>query len=179
MLRGELTNLRAVERSDARLLHRWLNDPELMRYWGYPASTPSSTAIDRQVEQWLDEEAKLDRPACFMVDLLDGETVGLAVLSKFEADHACAELSLLIGEREHWGKGIGTDVVETVLDACFDQWNLHRITVRVEAFNERARALYEKCGFAVDATLREASFFDGAYHDVVLFSALSTDRPES
>jgi RimJ/RimL family protein N-acetyltransferase len=176
MIRGELTNLRAVERSDAGLLHCWFNDPELMRYWGVPASTVSRSEIERQIESWIDDEHHLDRPACFMIDLLNGDADGVAILNNFESNHSCVELSFLIGAQEHWGEGLGADVFTALVDACFEQWNLHRVTVRVEAFNERAIRLYEGVGFQLDARLREASYFDGGYHDVLVYSLLASDR---
>jgi RimJ/RimL family protein N-acetyltransferase len=176
MIRGELTNLRAVERTDTGTLHRWFNDPDLMCYWGVTASTVSQAEIARQIESWIDDERTLDRPACFIVELLSGSAVGVVILSNFLARHASVEISLLIGERDRWGQGVGTDVLQSLVDACFSQWNLHRLALRVEAFNERARRLYESCGFAHEATLRDASFFDGAYHDLLVYSLLSTDR---
>jgi L-amino acid N-acyltransferase YncA len=69
-------------------------------------------------------------------------------------------------------RGFGTDALETVLDACFAQWNLHRVWLRSEACNDRAHRLYRRCGFTHEATLRDASYLDGRYHDVLVFSIL-------
>jgi RimJ/RimL family protein N-acetyltransferase len=176
MIRGESTNLRAVERSDAGQLHHWFNDPELMRFWGVPGATVSGAEIERQIEAWIEDERQMDRPACFIIETLDGAEVGIAILGRYEKTHASVEISLMIGERERWGQGLGSDALTSLADTCFDQWNLHRVSLRVEAFNERAQRLYERCGFQRDATLREASYFDGAYQDVVVYSLLATDR---
>ncbi len=176
MIRGELTNLRAVERSDAGQLHRWFNDPEVMRFWGLPDATISRAEVERRIENWIDDERGHEHPACFIIELLDGTDVGVAILGRYEPAHSAIELSMMIGERERWGEGLGTDALTALVDICFDQWNLHRVSLRVEAFNERACRLYERCGFKLDATLREASYFDGAYQDVLVYSLLATDR---
>jgi RimJ/RimL family protein N-acetyltransferase len=68
-------------------------------------------------------------------------------------------------------------MLETVIETCFDEWNLRRIWARSEAFNERAHRLLKRCGFFHEATLRDASFFEGAFHEVLVFGLLASDRP--
>jgi RimJ/RimL family protein N-acetyltransferase len=177
MIRGEQVNLRAVERPDAATIHAWLDDPEVMRGWGLGAAAPSLASVQRQIEGWLDDEARLDRPAALVIAALDGEPLGLIVLSQFRADGRSCELSLLIGDPARWGQGLGTDALRTVLAACFDDWNLHRVWLRSEAGNERAHSLYRRCGFTHEATLRDAAYLDGRYHDVLVFARLASDPP--
>lgn len=177
MIRGELVNLRAVERSDAPCLYRWFNDPEVMRYWGLADATVSLAELQRRLEEWLAREAELGRPAAFIIETLDGEPLGLLLTSGESQQHRSLELSLVIGERERWGRGLGTDALEAFLDACFAQWGIHRVWLRSEAFNERAHRLYRRCGFRQEAVLRQASFVDGQFHDVLIFSRLADDSP--
>jgi RimJ/RimL family protein N-acetyltransferase len=175
MIRGELVNLRAVERADAPSVTRWFNDGDLMRYWGVPDATVSSNEVQRRIEGWLEEETRLARPSCLIVETLEGEPVGLVILSNYRPDHRSAALSLMIGERARWGEGLGGDALQTVVDACFASWNLHRVWLRVEAGNDRAQRLYRRCGFTHEATLRDATFLDGGYHDVLVFGRLESD----
>ena len=179
MIRGELTNLRAVERADGGILYRWFNDPEVMRGWGVPDATVSLGEVQRRIEDWLDEERRYDRPACLVIETLAGDAVGLIVLSAYQPVHASIEISLMIGERERWGEGLATDALRAIVAVCFDGWNLHRLSLRSEAFNERAHRLYERCGFRREGTLREATFLDGGYVDVYLYALLATDREET
>ncbi len=176
MIRGELTNLRAVERSDSGSLHSWFNDPELMRFWGAPDSTISLAEIQRRIEEWIHEEGRLGRPVCLIAETLEGETLGVVILSQYEPVTASIELSMMVGSVDRWGEGFGSDILTSVVEAGFAQWRLHRISLRVEEFNVRAIRLYERCGFQRDGILRDASFFDGEYRDQFLYSLLSTDR---
>jgi RimJ/RimL family protein N-acetyltransferase len=177
VIRGELVNLRAVERSDAPCLYHWFNDPEVMRYWGLADATVSLAEIQRRIEEWLAREAELGRPAAFIIETLDGEPLGLLLTSRESQQHRSLELSLVIGERERWGRGLGTDALEAFLDICFAQWGIHRVWLRSEAYNERAHRLYRRCGFRQEAVLRQASFVDGQFHDVLIFSRLADDPP--
>lgn len=176
MLRGELTNLRAVERTDSRTLYRWFNDPAVMEGWGLPDATVSHHEVQRRLEGWLADEERLQRPAAFVIEDLEGNEFGFVLLSGYEAPHAACEVSLLIGETAEWGKGYAADALATLIDACFEHWQVFRLWLRVEPANERAVRLYERAGFRREAVLRDASYHDGRFHDLVLCSLLATDR---
>ncbi|GIW03742.1 MAG: N-acetyltransferase [Thermomicrobiales bacterium] len=177
MIRGERVNLRAIERDDAVCLFRWFNDPEVMRFWGLADATISFAETQRRIEEWLARESELGRPVAFIIESLEAEPLGLVVMSRVSQQHRSAEISLLIGEKAQWGQGLGTDALETMLDACFAQWGMHRVWLRSEAYNERAHRLYQRCGFTREAVLRQASYVDGEFHDVLIFSRLATDPP--
>ncbi|MBA3449678.1 MAG: GNAT family N-acetyltransferase [Chloroflexia bacterium] len=174
MICGEDINLRAVERQDAPFVHRWLNDPVVMRGWGWSAPARSLHDVTHQVESWLTEESALGRAAALVAETLDGDPVGLIVLRVERSEARSIEASLLV-DAACWGRGFGTDILETLLDACFDGWGVHRIGVRVEAGNARAMALYRRHGFREEGRLREAAFRDGQHADILLFSLLAPE----
>jgi RimJ/RimL family protein N-acetyltransferase len=80
-----------------------------------------------------------------------------------------------IGERDAWGQGYGTEALHLALQYAFDELNLHRITLTVIAYNERAIALYERAGFQREGVFREFGQRDGKRYDMYLYGLL---RPE-
>jgi RimJ/RimL family protein N-acetyltransferase len=50
--------------------------------------------------------------------------------------------------------------------------NLHRVGLTVFAYNERARALYEKMGFVHEGTQRERLHRDGERYDMLDYGIL-------
>jgi len=177
MIRGDLTNLRAVDRGDDRLLYGWLNDPAVMSGWGVPDQTLSLSEAQRCIESYLEEERTLGRPSALVIETLaGGDPVGLVILSRYRPDAASVELSILIGDPDRWGQGLGTDALRATVAACFDAWNLHRVWLRAEADNPRAHRLYARCGFTQEATLRDATYRDGEYADVRVYGLLRTDE---
>lgn len=181
MIPGETINLRAVERHDAPLLHRWFNDPVVMRGWGWSAPVRSLQDVAAQVEDWLARESVLSRPEALVAESLEGDPIGLVVLRVDRPEARSVELSLLVAA-EHWGHGFGTDMVETVLAACFEGWGVHRVGVLVEDDNARALALYRGLGFQDEGRLRQAGFRDGQHVDILLLALLAPewmDREES
>ncbi len=176
MIRGELTNLRAIERPDAAALFRWFNDPAVMRFWGYGEGVVSLNRIQLDIDQWLEDERAADRPAALLIETLDGDAIGVAILAEERRQDRAVELSLLIGEPERWGQGLGSDALGVLVDACFAQWGLHRIAARSEVGNERAHRWLRRAGFQLEGTLRDASFFDNEFHDQLHFGLLATDE---
>lgn len=57
----------------------------------------------------------------------------------------------------------------------FDQLRLHKVTVHVLEFNERAAHMFTKCGFIQEGTERESFWSDGRYWDVRIFSILESE----
>ncbi|MCC7024785.1 MAG: GNAT family N-acetyltransferase [Thermomicrobiales bacterium] len=175
MIPGERIDLRAVERVDAAVVHAWLGDPVVMRGWGFSAPARSRQSVAQEVESWLAEEAALGRPAALIAETADGEPVGLVVLRVDRPEARSVELSLLVGDAARWGEGLGADILETALEACFGGWGIHRIGVRVEAGNERALRLYRRFGFQEEGCLRQAAFLDGQHADILLLGLLAPE----
>jgi RimJ/RimL family protein N-acetyltransferase len=174
MIPGETINLRAVERHDTPLIHRWFNDPVVMDGWGWSAPAHSIQHIAEQVEVWLARETAFDRPEALIAESLAGDPIGLVVVLVDRPEARSVELSLLV-DVDCWGQGFGTDMMQTVLEACFAGWGVHRIGVRVEAGNERALALYRRLGFKEEGRLRQAAFRDGRHEDVLLLGQLAAE----
>ena len=86
--------------------------------------------------------------------------------------HGAGWLGIGIGEREHWGQGIGGEAMRLALNFAFNELNLHRIQLTVFAYNERAIALYEKLGFVREGVYREALHRDGQRYDMILYGLL-------
>ncbi len=168
MLTGELTNLRAVERDDAVLIHGWFDDPEAMSWWGNPTPVISLHLLQQQLHIWLEDERTIGHPVGFIVATLDGEAVGFVLLSDLQPIDRNAELSIVL-DLAYRGQGLGGDALETLIAVAFDQWGLHRLTARCEAVNERAHAFFQQHGFRLEGRLRDARFVDGGWQDVLIF----------
>ena len=174
MIPGETINLRAVERHDAPLLHRWFNDPVVMRGWGWSAPARSFSDVAGQLEEWLAREGVLGRPEALIAESLDGDPIGLVVLRVDRPEARSIDLSLLI-DADRWGQRFGTDVLQTALEACFAGWGMHRVGVSVEEDNQPALALYRGLGFQVEGRLRQAAYHDGRHADILIHGLLAPE----
>jgi len=103
-----------------------------------------------------------------LVAVVEGEVVGNIGLmtqpARWLRRHA-GEIGMSV--RDDWqGQGIGSALMESVLDLADNWLNLTRIELTVYTDNAPAVALYEKFGFEIEGTHRRYAFRDGEYADV-------------
>ena len=97
------------------------------------------------------------------------------LLLSLEPHFNSSEFGLLIGEKECWGKGYGTETTRLMLDYGFTCLNLHNIMLRAYSFNERGLRAYRRAGFQEIGRRREAIRLAGRVHDEVLMDCLATE----
>ncbi len=169
MIEGKLVRLRAVEPEDAENAFRWMNDREVTR--NLMARYPFSLESERE---WVKGAGKpLDfGNTRFAVETKEGVHIGHCGLHAANAESRHAELGIMIGEKEYWGRGFGTDTMLTLLRFAFEQMNLHKVKLGVFEFNERGLAMYTKLGFVEEGRFRDDLFQDGRYWDLIRMSIL-------
>ena len=174
MIYGPRVRFRRAERSDLPTFTTWLNDPEVR------------AGISMFLPMGMDEEAAwyqkmLERPQeerIFAVDITDGDgwrLIGSTSFFSFDWRNRSAEFGIMIGEKDCWNQGYGTEISKMMLQHAFETLNLHRVTLRVFADNPRAIRTYEKAGYVLEGTLRQVEWVKGRYIDTHLMSVL---RPE-
>jgi ribosomal-protein-alanine N-acetyltransferase len=99
--------------------------------------------------------------------------VGNIGLHRIDWQNRCAEYGVVIGERDFWGRGIGTEATRLICRHGFDRLGLHRIWLGVFATHEVAIRMYERIGFKVEGTMREEILRDGRYLDKVIMGLLA------
>ncbi len=168
MIYGNKIRLRAIERDDLDAFVRWFNDPEIRRYlFMY---RPLSKAAE---ERWFGELSRRDPDEIPMaIETLDGVLIGNTAFNDIDWRNRSAEFGIVIGEKEYWNRGYGTDATLTMLRHGFGTLNMHRIFLQTLEYNHRAIRCYEKCGFRHEGTLRKAIYRDGEYHDLLMMSIL-------
>ena len=169
MLEGKLVRLRAVEMEDLERDFTWVNDREVTRFLSmrYPISRA-------QEERWIRDRPPNDfsNGAFFAIETKDGVHIGNTNLMQANPEDRKAALGIMIGDKEYWSNGYGSDATVTLLRFGFGEMNLNRIWLHVFEFNERAQACYKKCGFVEEGRLRQHYYGMGRYWDVIVMGAL-------
>lgn len=171
MILGTKTRLRSFERADLPRSVAWMNDPDvrdgIAMYW------PMS--LDDEVK-WYEAMLQGDKhERAFALDARkeDGwQHIGSMGFRHIDWRSGQAEFGIMIGEKEYWGQGYGTDAVKTLVQFGFDELNLKRIWLRVFDFNARAIRCYEKAGFSLEGRLRQHYYHAGRYYDELIMGLL-------
>ena len=173
MIEGKLVNVRASEMTDLERLCRWINDREVTRFVSmrYQMSLAAEEAWLRGRTSALMAYGDVS----FAIETKDGRHIGNCGLHQATPENRAASLGIMIGEKDCWSQGYGSDAVRTLMRFGFDEMNLHRIELHVYDFNERAIAAYRRCGFVEEGRLRDAHYGGGRYCDVVVMAALRDD----
>ena len=122
------------------------------------------------VRPWTRERARLWRDRliahpCAWVIEASGAPMGEARLDGIDTTDRRARLAIGLLADGHLGRGIGRIAVGQVLDHAFGPLDLHRVNLRVLAFNRRAIRCYLACGFVHEGTERESALVAGEWHD--------------
>jgi RimJ/RimL family protein N-acetyltransferase len=168
---GELVRLVAEDpQTIAEAYNRWGRDSEYLRLmdWG-----PARWHSVKSSKEWIEKELEKDDLFFFMIRTLeDDRLIGDIGLGGLQWNLGEAWAGIAIGERETWGKGYGTDAMHILLRYAFCELNLHRVTLNVFEYNQRAIRSYEKAGFVVEGRERQFMQRGGRRWDVVYMGIL-------
>lgn len=101
--------------------------------------------------------------------------IGNVYLDNIDSFNQNAMFSLMIGNKDWWGKGIGTELTLLMLYHGFYEMNLKRIYSYQLEDNLGSIKVHEKCGFLHEGTLRKAVFKHGELVNLNLMGILKDD----
>jgi len=168
---GERLYLRPIEPADMVHIRHWINDPELRGLTG-EVLPMSQAGADEFIERVRADKERV----WFAIVLKEGDRViGEAGLLRMFPAWRTTDVSIVIADKEAWGKGYGTEVARLLLDFAFGSMNFHRAAIGVVGFNERALRFWEKVGFRKEGIERDGYYHGHAYHDFVMMSILEDE----
>lgn len=174
MYAGKLVRLRPFEPEDAERYRAWVNDADVARL--IDRAKPV-TRVEH--EGWYRALVTSDANCVFAVERLDdGRFIGLVWLYGIHWRHRRAEVRVVIGDRESWGGGHGTDALRVLAAVAFGPMNLEKICAEVLSTNSRAVAAFERAGFVREGLLAGDRVEDGTRVDVVRLGLLRSAPAE-
>jgi RimJ/RimL family protein N-acetyltransferase len=169
-LAGKKVNLRPFRKEDVPLVTRWINDPKVREFL---ATVLPHT--EKQEEDWYEKLGSDDHHIVLCIETKDGQPIGIMGIHKINWVHRTCETGALIGEKEYWGKGFGTDAKMHLLEYIFHTLNLKRVGSNVFAFNKRSLNYSLRCGYKIEGRKRKHLFRKGKYWDVIELGLLRKD----
>lgn len=170
---GELVRLRGRREEDRELIAAMEDDLEVTSWARVDAVAPM--AVEDLEAVWDHLRTEPGERYVFIIETReDGRAIGRCGLKGIDPRSRRAEVSVLL-LRDAWGQGHGTEALGILLRFAFDELALHKVSLRVDAGNERAIGAYRRVGLHLDATLRDATYRDGAHRDVAVMSILAPE----
>lgn len=111
----------------------------------------------------------------YTIMLKSMKPIGRIYLSKISKESDSMDITrIYIGEKDCLGKGYGKEVMELLLDYCFNGLKMERVTLDHYTGNSAAN-LYLKLGFVYEGIMRKAAKRDNEFFDLHLMSILKED----
>lgn len=170
-LEGERIYLREVRPSDANEnYYRWMNDPEIIRYLESRFYPNSLESIQDFVKGKLNDRESV----LFAIVLIDGDRhIGNIKIGPINWIHRFADIGLMIGEKDCWGRGYATDAIRLISEYAFKTLNLHKVTASCYGNNQGSAKAFLKVGFEIEGTRKSQYFCNGEYQDMILLGLLN------
>jgi len=169
--------LRKMTKEDTELYHKWRNEVEVMH-----STNPSLEVYPmEETKEFVDHVILGSHTAKSYIMIEKGNEIPIGIVSLINIDNKNrnAEFIIDIGEKEYWGKGYGSEGLKLLLDYAFYEMNLHRVSLRVFSFNDRAINLYTKIGFQQEGNSRQSLFRNGEWHDIIQMGILQNEYFEN
>ncbi len=147
---GHMVTLAPLTDEHLPLLYRWNSDPEVL-YW----------CEEDDVENNDEETVKMiygyvsQHAFCFLIEA-DGKPIGECWLQEMNLPHIreryaagtdVRRIDMMIGEKDWWNRGVGTEVVRLLCEFAFQREGVAVISTFCDDYNLRSRRVLEKNGF--------------------------------
>ena len=166
-LRNYRVTLRPMAESDWERLLPWNNDPDVMEFADACDFAESTLEEIQAIYRWISTHAY-----CFIMGA-DGRPIGECWLQRMNLqrivdqfpDEDLRRIGIMIGEKELWSCGYGTEAIGLLVDFGLLREAAHAIFGLVSADNFRSLRAFQKNGFELHKVVKEK---DGTLsHDLI------------
>jgi len=148
----QLHDIRLIPLSDEHLplLYKWNADVEVMCW----EDGPSTEGYDKEVVHEIYEDTSSSGYS-FLIEF-DNKEVGECLLCKMNLDYVLnhypnttdvRRIDILIGEKDFWNKGVGSKVIDMLMNFAFCEEKVDVLYGITKDFNKRSAQMLIKNGF--------------------------------
>lgn len=169
-LEGKQVLLRPLEEADIEGNYsKWLNDKEVCEGNSHHKYPYTKADCLKYIRHALETKSEL---ILAIVDKVSGVHIGNIALQSIHPIYRTAELAIIIGEKDYWGKGIAKEAAHLLLEHGFTALNLERIGCGTFDGNDGMVKLTKHLHMKEEGRRRNAVFKNGTYLDMLEFGVL-------
>ncbi len=170
--KGKKIKLRPMTEGDWDVLARWNNDRDVLYY------AEGDDVTSRKLEETQHIYRSVSQQAfCFIIEL-DEKPIGEGWLQRMNLKRIlprypgldCRRIDLTIGEKEYWGKGVGTETIRLLTEFGFLEQAADIIFgCEIADYNPRSLRAFQKVGYTTVAKIEQPAGRKASYvQDVAL-----------
>lgn len=147
----------------------WLNDPEITA-WTLVGDWPVGRLAE---EDWFDSMSRqpplgLHEKVTFAIETLAGEHIGFSGLHNIDWHNRVATTGTILGRRDLWGQGYGSDAARVRTRISFEVLGLRMLLSEVMAENAGSVRMLKKAGYKEVGRIPRRIWKRGEWRDVVV-----------
>lgn len=152
----------------------WLRDPEVNRY----LETRHTVQTLETIRAFVAGVAARDDETLFGIfRKSDGAHVGNIKVGPVKPIHATADVSLFIGDRTAWSRGLAREAIAAVSAHAFSQMGVRKLSASMYTPNIGSTRAFLNAGYREEGRRRDHYDLDGRRCDVVELGLTPDDRP--
>ena len=170
---GQILTIKEADKKDAARILEYLN--EIAGETDYLTFGPGEFNLSVEQEEQFIENCLNSNNKLFIIAEIDGMLIGGLCLQgsdkpriQHTGEFGCSVL------RKYWGLGIGTKLVETLIEWAKSSGIIKKINLKVRTDNTRATEIYSRLGFVQEGVITREFFVSGRFYDA-LFMGLKID----
>ncbi len=167
---GPRLRLRSMTEADLPLKVKWYNDPDIRK----TLILDEVLELDKTI-QWFDAVRDSGARLDLIIETDAARPIGQISLVDIDRKNKTAEIVLVIGEKDCWGKGVMVEAETLLIRWAFDRLGMDKIRAQTRPENIASLITMKKLGFRIEGTLRQEVIVAGNRIDVVTLGLLPDD----
>jgi RimJ/RimL family protein N-acetyltransferase len=167
---GDHIILRPLNKADIENRLRWFNDPDVRK----TLILSERFELEKTI-CWFEKMQADDSRLEFVIETTEKTPIGIIGLAGIDSTHRTAEIYLVIGQKEFWGKGVMLEAECLLIDWAFNSSGLEKIWAEARPENIASVITMKKIGFHVEGTLYSEKVVDGKRIDVLRLGLLKNN----
>lgn len=167
---GDSIRLRPMTEADLPLRVTWFNDPEVRK-----TLTVSERFELEKTRTWFNAVQQDPSRVDLIIETQDRRPIGVIGFVHIDSVHKTAEIFLVVGEKDYWGKGVMFAAESLLMEWAFSQLGLEKIWAQADTDNVASLITMKKLGFQVEGTLRKEVIQDGRRIDKLRLGLLKEE----
>ena len=175
LIKGQFTHMTRFERIHLEnpKYYQWITDIDVVRYIGRNELLTGITfsEAERYVQELWDNKFCTFLAVYHTASNSFIGTAKINFINEQGRKNGIADIGIMIGERNYWGKGLASDILRTACRFAFEKMHARKLTAGAMSPNIAVIMAFKRIGFIEEGRLRQQLITPdcNSYCDHVLF----------
>jgi RimJ/RimL family protein N-acetyltransferase len=152
----------------------WLHDKKIIQYLNIPSYLNKPVSFE-EIKYYVENLLNSRNHYFFAIKTIKERFIGTFKIGPIDWHAKNANLGILIGDQDFWGKGIGQEAFFIAIKFCFDELGMHKVIGGCMEPNKGMCKIFEKLGFRKEGKFREQDYLDKKYSDHLYYGLLKEE----